>query len=697
MAFQVLNGILALMYRLSRLFLIGLLVIGAFGIGSGLARADTPAPWAGYSESTGCGQLRVYPPLADEMGWLPSSQRIGGPYGALFGRTIGDVGNALVWWEVPMSGGKRVKVHKRALPAFQQVAANLQAAQNAGHYYQVNYASGYAGRTVGGKLSMSYHAFGAAIDINPPTNPYRGDNRLITDMPDWYVQAWRDAGFCWGGDWVDIKDTMHFSWKGPGSTPGYGAVPIPYRTHTSKAGFSQRVAQLVVPFGDVQADERYLLADTTGNGASDVVQLTQRPDGVMVEIAKAAKDFADCDVDQYFAWEGRFDGRTFLMGDIDADGRNDLWEIYGGPLVVTIHMKASDYEEAKTISTPIVSSPGDRFAVADFDRDGRSDLFVIRTGAATSVEIWSAADGFSTLLASASLPIGDTTGDGWSFSVGDRDVDGVPDIYAFEAGASSLAIRILTHQSGYATVSETIDVPITVRQQDLLEVSDYDGDGRDDLYLLRADGVVDVYLGNTTLGVPDPASWFRDPGWRCPDDAEPYQHDGHFRDDDGSEFEVDIDWLAANGYTQGCNPPYNDRYCPDGIVTRGQMASFIARAFGLPPAGSDWFTDDDTSAHQDGINRVAEAGIALGFPDGTFRPDIPVNRAQMASLLARAMGLAPIEGQRFDDVTEPHLGAINAIAAEEVTVGCNTEGTLYCPFEPVSRGQMAAFLHRALG
>ncbi|MFP3915514.1 MAG: S-layer homology domain-containing protein, partial [Actinomycetota bacterium] len=53
-----------------------------------------------------------------------------------------------------------------------------------------------------------------------------------------------------------------------------------------------------------------------------------------------------------------------------------------------------------------------------------------------------------------------------------------------------------------------------------------------------------------------------------------------FGDDNGSVFEADIDRLATAGVTRGCNPPQNDRFCPDDPVTRGQMAAFLNRAMG---------------------------------------------------------------------------------------------------------------------
>jgi hypothetical protein len=53
-----------------------------------------------------------------------------------------------------------------------------------------------------------------------------------------------------------------------------------------------------------------------------------------------------------------------------------------------------------------------------------------------------------------------------------------------------------------------------------------------------------------------------------------------FTDDDLSIFEGDIDRMATAGVTKGCNPPTNDKFCPKGYVTRGQMAAFLHRALG---------------------------------------------------------------------------------------------------------------------
>ena len=43
----------------------------------------------------------------------------------------------------------------------------------------------------------------------------------------------------------------------------------------------------------------------------------------------------------------------------------------------------------------------------------------------------------------------------------------------------------------------------------------------------------------------------------------------------------DSTWLADAGITRGCNPPENDRFCPDDAVTRAQMATFLMRTTDL--------------------------------------------------------------------------------------------------------------------
>ena len=93
---------------------------------------------------------------------------------------------------------------------------------------------------------------------------------------------------------------------------------------------------------------------------------------------------------------------------------------------------------------------------------------------------------------------------------------------------------------------------------------------------------------------------------------------GTFIDDDGNTHEGMIEAIVEVGITLGCSsdPPL---YCPGDDVRRDQMASFLKRALELPDSVTDWFPDDDGSTHEDAINSIADAGITLGFGDGTYR------------------------------------------------------------------------------
>ncbi len=51
-----------------------------------------------------------------------------------------------------------------------------------------------------------------------------------------------------------------------------------------------------------------------------------------------------------------------------------------------------------------------------------------------------------------------------------------------------------------------------------------------------------------------------------------------FVDLGASPFVQDVGALSRSGITTGCNPPANDRFCPDAPVTRAQMATFVRRA-----------------------------------------------------------------------------------------------------------------------
>jgi hypothetical protein len=118
--------------------------------------------------------------------------------------------------------------------------------------------------------------------------------------------------------------------------------------------------------------------------------------------------------------------------------------------------------------------------------------------------------------------------------------------------------------------------------------------------------------------------------------------DGLFWDDDISIFEADIEKIAVAGITAGCNPPTNNRFCPNDHLTRGQMAAMLVRALNLTANNGTDFVDDNDSIFETDIEKLATAGITTGCNPPTnnrYCPDDKVTRGQMAAFLVRALGL----------------------------------------------------------
>ena len=173
---------------------------------------------------------------------------------------------------------------------------------------------------------------------------------------------------------------------------------------------------------------------------------------------------------------------------------------------------------------------------------------------------------------------------------------------------------------------------------------------------------------------------------------------GRFFDDNETIHEPNIEAIAALSITLGCVVE-GTAYCPEREVTRAQMATFITRALGLERLPNSFDDVDPASSHAGNIAAIREAGITLGCDasGANYCPNDSVTREQMASFLARAFDITPRSSGPFSDVSGTHLSNINAIAYAGITLGCNSDGTLFCPDRDVTRGEMASFLARGLG
>ena len=171
--------------------------------------------------------------------------------------------------------------------------------------------------------------------------------------------------------------------------------------------------------------------------------------------------------------------------------------------------------------------------------------------------------------------------------------------------------------------------------------------------------------------------------------------------------------IGVHGVAAGCLDAWEigifplDRFDPSRPLTRAEFAGLLGRMLDATgrtevPAVPAGFTDLDAHPRRPAIERLAGLGVIAGFGDGTFRPDQPIRRDQMATLMARVAGgryevsLPNGAGPMFRDVGPgaAHFEAIGQLAATGVTTGVGAG--LYDPAGLVTRGQTATFAARLL-
>jgi hypothetical protein len=171
-----------------------------------------------------------------------------------------------------------------------------------------------------------------------------------------------------------------------------------------------------------------------------------------------------------------------------------------------------------------------------------------------------------------------------------------------------------------------------------------------------------------------------------------------FRDVGSTDyFDAAVRWLRAEGVTKGSGEP--GAFAPQRSVSRAQMAAFLWRIHDAPtdrpPHG---FADVPNSAYFGSAVRWLRAeGITIGSDalGNAFEPAQSVTRAQMAAFLWRSAGSPAVATPHgLSDVPSGayYEPAVRWLVAHGISKGATAD--TFAPARPVTRGQMAAFLHR---
>ncbi len=173
------------------------------------------------------------------------------------------------------------------------------------------------------------------------------------------------------------------------------------------------------------------------------------------------------------------------------------------------------------------------------------------------------------------------------------------------------------------------------------------------------------------LSLSEPTSWLWDFGDGGTSDE---QHASHVYLSAGS---YDVTLTASNAYGSD-----------------SETKPVLILEFFLDVAADDWAYDE--------ISACVEAGVVSGYVDGSYQPDAPVDRAQMAVYISRALAggdeYVPdfTDTPTFPDVGDEHwaLDYVEYAVSQNVVAGYD-DGSYHPEYE-VTRDQMAVYVARAL-
>ena len=154
----------------------------------------------------------------------------------------------------------------------------------------------------------------------------------------------------------------------------------------------------------------------------------------------------------------------------------------------------------------------------------------------------------------------------------------------------------------------------------------------------------------------------------------------------------DIQYLLDKGVIED-----GTRFGVKEIVTRAEVAVMIAKALDLDGTQRNTIFNDVPKSNKNSgyIQSAVDYGIIKGYDDGTFKPNTKVTRGHMATFIARAFNL-PNGNKTFKDVKKGNTAfeAVSQLAAAGITNGY--EDNTFKPNANLTRAHISAFLARAI-
>ncbi|MNK80699.1 Cellulosome-anchoring protein precursor [compost metagenome] len=153
---------------------------------------------------------------------------------------------------------------------------------------------------------------------------------------------------------------------------------------------------------------------------------------------------------------------------------------------------------------------------------------------------------------------------------------------------------------------------------------------------------------------------------------------------------VNLQSAYMNGYTDGT-------FKPDAKITRAEIAAILARVISNQDNTENMAYSDLKSKYwaKDAISKVTKMGLMHGYANGTFGPDRPITRAEMAKIVSLLISTDAVAGTGFTD-TPGHWAeaAILKVQAAGIIRGYNDH--TFRPDKSLTRAEAVVIMNKVL-
>ena len=146
----------------------------------------------------------------------------------------------------------------------------------------------------------------------------------------------------------------------------------------------------------------------------------------------------------------------------------------------------------------------------------------------------------------------------------------------------------------------------------------------------------------------------------------------------------------------------DDTVRPQNNITRAEVATIFFRLLTDDSRAYYWSQTNDFSDvkadawYNNAVSTMANAGVITGYPDGTFRPDAPITRAEFAAIAARFSDVDYAGECSFSDVPASFWGADEIALAEYLGWITGYEDNTFRPNQYITRAEAMTLINRVL-